>query len=250
MPLRHFRRQYEQLSQYERGRIIGMMEAGWSARRVARQLCRSDCVWCRGQGNWTAAEWNQVVFSDESRFNLSSAFALQRHAAPTAGRMVWGATAYNTRSSLVLIHSPMTAQHYVHNILQPHVLPLMQWLHGAIFQQDNARPHTARVSKDYLRIVTTLPWPARSLNLSPIGHIWDHLGRRVGHPTSLNELEKQHDKHKRPVTCLIHWGNLTTICLRRQNFVCTLPEKFRYPMGHVKAQSRNEWEFKDISKQV
>ncbi|GFX08354.1 transposable element Tcb2 transposase [Trichonephila clavipes] len=44
MPLRHFRRQYEQLSQFERGRIIGMMEDGWSARRVARQLGCSDCV--------------------------------------------------------------------------------------------------------------------------------------------------------------------------------------------------------------
>ncbi|GFV39039.1 transposable element Tcb2 transposase [Trichonephila clavipes] len=28
--------------------------------------------WCRARGNWTAAECNQVVFSDESRFNLSS----------------------------------------------------------------------------------------------------------------------------------------------------------------------------------
>ncbi|GFW18412.1 uncharacterized protein TNCV_1184401 [Trichonephila clavipes] len=28
--------------------------------------------WCHARGNWTAAEWNQVVFSDESRFNLSS----------------------------------------------------------------------------------------------------------------------------------------------------------------------------------
>ncbi|GFS62377.1 hypothetical protein TNCV_5032221 [Trichonephila clavipes] len=44
MPLRRFKRQYEQLSQFERGRIIGMMEAGWSARRVARQLGRSDSV--------------------------------------------------------------------------------------------------------------------------------------------------------------------------------------------------------------
>ncbi|GFU61366.1 transposable element Tcb2 transposase [Trichonephila clavipes] len=59
------------------------------------------------------AEWNQVIFSDESRFNLSSddnrvrvwrprgeclspAFALQRHTTPTAGVMVWGAIAYNT----------------------------------------------------------------------------------------------------------------------------------------------------------
>ncbi|GFU13430.1 uncharacterized protein TNCV_937431 [Trichonephila clavipes] len=40
-----------------------------------------------------------------------------------------------------------------------------------------------------LRTVTTLPWPARFPDLSPIEHIWDHLGRRVGHPTSLNELE-------------------------------------------------------------
>ncbi|GFW88871.1 transposable element Tcb1 transposase [Trichonephila clavipes] len=106
------------------------MEAGWSARRVARHLDRSNCVvssrsekchlhedqaqdvldrpviektttlrlaelplesqhplrvlplmpthqrlrleWSRARGNWSAAEWNQVVFSDESTFNLSS----------------------------------------------------------------------------------------------------------------------------------------------------------------------------------
>ncbi|GFT03290.1 transposable element Tcb2 transposase [Trichonephila clavipes] len=28
--------------------------------------------WCHARGNWTAAEWNQVVFNDKSRFNLSS----------------------------------------------------------------------------------------------------------------------------------------------------------------------------------
>ncbi|GFT30478.1 transposable element Tcb2 transposase [Trichonephila clavipes] len=43
MPLRRFRRQYEQLSQFERGRIIGRMEAGWSV-RGAHQLGHSDCV--------------------------------------------------------------------------------------------------------------------------------------------------------------------------------------------------------------
>ncbi|GFX62326.1 transposable element Tcb2 transposase [Trichonephila clavipes] len=71
--------------------------------------------------------------------------------------MVWDAIAYNTRSPLVLIHGTMTAQQYVHDILHPHVLPLMQRLPGAIFQQDNARPHTARVSQVCLRTVTTLP---------------------------------------------------------------------------------------------
>ncbi|GFY19283.1 hypothetical protein TNCV_4126701, partial [Trichonephila clavipes] len=42
--MRRFRRQYEQQSQFEWKRIIGMMEAGWSARRVARQLGSSDSV--------------------------------------------------------------------------------------------------------------------------------------------------------------------------------------------------------------
>ncbi|GFW50300.1 transposable element Tcb1 transposase [Trichonephila clavipes] len=76
----------------------------------------------------------------------------------------------------------MTAQRYVHDILKPHVLPVIQRLLGAIFQQDIARSHTARVSQDYLRTVATLLWPARSPDLSPIENIWDHLGQRVGIP--------------------------------------------------------------------
>ncbi|GFU32282.1 transposable element Tcb1 transposase [Trichonephila clavipes] len=58
-----------------------------------------------------------------------------------------------------------------------------------IFQQDNARPHTERVSQYCLRTMTTLPWSTRSPDLSPIEHMWDRFGRRVRHPTSLNELE-------------------------------------------------------------
>ncbi|GFV70891.1 transposable element Tcb2 transposase [Trichonephila clavipes] len=71
----------------------------------------------------------------------------------------------------------MTAQRYVHDILQPYVLPLMQRLPGSIFQLDNAWPHTARVSQDCLHTVTSLPWSVLSPDLPPIEHIWDHLGR-------------------------------------------------------------------------
>ncbi|GFT67325.1 transposable element Tcb1 transposase [Trichonephila clavipes] len=65
----------------------------------------------------------------------------------------------------------------------------MQRLPEAFFQQDNAWSHTARVSQDCPRTVTTFPWPALSPDLSPIEHIWDNLGWRIGHPTNLNELE-------------------------------------------------------------
>ncbi|GFV54790.1 DDE_3 domain-containing protein [Trichonephila clavipes] len=39
---------------------------------------------------------------------------------------------------------------------------------GAIYQQDNARPHTARLSQQCLQGYDVLPWPARSPDLSPI----------------------------------------------------------------------------------
>ncbi|GFT54230.1 transposable element Tcb1 transposase [Trichonephila clavipes] len=103
--------------------------------------------------------------------------------------MVWGVIAYNTRSPLILTRGTMTFQWYVHNILPPQVFPLMQRLPGAISQQGNARLLTARVSQDCLRTLTTLSWPDGFPDLSPIEHICDHLGWRVGHPTSLNELE-------------------------------------------------------------
>ncbi|GFV12251.1 transposable element Tcb2 transposase [Trichonephila clavipes] len=85
--------------------------------------------------------------------------------------MVWDAIAYNARSPLVLICGTRKAHRYVHDIREPYVLPLMQRLPGAIFQQVNARPHTARVSQDCLCTVTTLPLPARSPDLSPVKHI-------------------------------------------------------------------------------
>ncbi|GFY12286.1 transposable element Tcb2 transposase [Trichonephila clavipes] len=71
----------------------------------------------------------------------------------------------------------------------------MQRLPGDIFQQYNARPHTERVSLDCLGTVTTLPWPARYPEFSPIEHIWDHLGWRVGNSTSLMKLEARMDEN-------------------------------------------------------
>ncbi|GFV87054.1 transposable element Tcb2 transposase [Trichonephila clavipes] len=106
---------------------------------------------------------------------LHPAFALQRHTAPTARVMVWDVLAYNTWSPLLLIRGTITVQWFVHNILK-HVLPPMPRLTAALFLQDNARPHPARVPQDCIRTVTTLPWPAQSTDLSPIEPIWDCLG--------------------------------------------------------------------------
>ncbi|GFV30832.1 transposable element Tcb1 transposase [Trichonephila clavipes] len=131
-----------------------MIEARWSARRVDRQLRRSDCVVRRCWDHWCHIP----------------------HTAPTAGVMEWGVIAYNTRSPLVLIRDTMRAYQYVHDILQPHVLPLMQRFPGAILQQYNARPLMARVSQDCLCTVTACPlaaYPPIFLQSSISGIIWD-----------------------------------------------------------------------------
>ncbi|GFX31240.1 transposable element Tcb2 transposase [Trichonephila clavipes] len=104
-------------------------------------------------------------------YNFLEGYGLiTRHIAPSAGVIVWGVIAYNTRSTLVLICRTMTDERYVHDILQTHVLPLMHRLPEAIFQQDNDRLHTARAPQDGLRTVTSLPWLERSPDLSHIEH--------------------------------------------------------------------------------
>ncbi|GFV72480.1 uncharacterized protein TNCV_1069121 [Trichonephila clavipes] len=55
MPGKRARSQFSQLSGFERGLKIGMKTAGWSTRRVAGQVDRSECAarncwerWIRG----------------------------------------------------------------------------------------------------------------------------------------------------------------------------------------------------------
>ncbi|GFW01504.1 DDE_3 domain-containing protein [Trichonephila clavipes] len=77
----------------------------------------------------------------------------------------------------------------IFDILRPHVGPCLNGLPGAIFQQDNARPHTTRVAQDFLRHFETLPWPARSPDLSPVEHVWDQLKRQMPSCHSVHDLE-------------------------------------------------------------
>ncbi|GFS56782.1 DDE_3 domain-containing protein [Trichonephila clavipes] len=83
----------------------------------------------------------------------------------------------------------LTGQRYVDDILRPHVRPFLNGLPGAIFQQDNARPHTTRVAQYFLRHFQTLPWPARSPDLSPVEHVWDQLKRQMPLCHSVHDLE-------------------------------------------------------------
>ncbi|GFX75733.1 transposable element Tc1 transposase [Trichonephila clavipes] len=53
MPSKRARRHFSQLSEFERGLIIGMKTASWSTRRVAVQVDRSKCVVRNCWEQWT-----------------------------------------------------------------------------------------------------------------------------------------------------------------------------------------------------
>ncbi|UYV83633.1 hypothetical protein LAZ67_23001798 [Cordylochernes scorpioides] len=179
---------------------------------------RQRLEWCRARSTWMT-EWHRVVFSDESRFCLSSdsrrvrvwrrrgersnpAAIVERPTVRQGGIMVWGAIAYDSRSPLLRIRGTMTAQRYVDDVLRPVTLPYLQGVPNALYQQDNARPHTARISQQALQDVQMLPWPPYFHDLSPIEHVWDIIGRRLHalpQPRSEDELWQMVEREWRAI---------------------------------------------------
>ncbi|UYV82757.1 K02A2.6-like [Cordylochernes scorpioides] len=131
---------------------------------------RQRLEWCRARSTWMT-EWHRVV--------SNPAAIVERPTVRQRGIMVWGAIASDSRSPLLRIQGTMTAQRYVDDVLRPVTLPYLQGVPNALYQQDNARPHTARISQQALQDVQMLPWPPYSPDLSPIEHVWDIIGRRL-----------------------------------------------------------------------
>jgi len=149
--------------------------------------------------DWVA-EWDQVIFSDESFFTISSEGRFVRvwrrpserykmeccH--PTfqkggGGIMVWGAMTAAGLGPLVRVNEKINSDKYC-QILEEYLLPYMEELggrHTYIFQQDNAPSHKAKATMEWFerRSVNLLDHPACSPDLNPIERIWDILDRSL-----------------------------------------------------------------------
>ncbi|GFU81492.1 transposable element Tcb1 transposase [Trichonephila clavipes] len=69
-----------------------------------------------------------------------------RRTGPAMGIMVWGGIEYHSPTLLLVrIAGTLNSQRYIPEVLEPVVFPYLQGLATTIFQQDNARPHVARI---------------------------------------------------------------------------------------------------------
>ena len=93
--------------------------------------------------------------------------------------MVWGGISHGLKSQLVVIDGNLTAARYRDEILRPHVISFLQQ-HNLTLQQDNAKPHVARICQVFLanNNVQPLYWPPYSPDLSPIEHQLDRQARQ------------------------------------------------------------------------
>ena len=82
------------------------------------------------------------------------------------------------KTNLIVVQGNLDAQGYINQILKPEAVPFLQRHGPAILMHDNARPHVARICRQFLNRnnVNVLPWPAVSPDMNLIEHMWDYLG--------------------------------------------------------------------------
>ena len=94
--------------------------------------------------------------------------------------MVWGGIMGRRKTNLIVVQGNLNAQGYINQILQPEAVPFLQRHGPAILMHDNARPHVARIRRQFLNRNNVIePWPVVSPDMNPIENIWDYLGRKV-----------------------------------------------------------------------
>ncbi|GFS92842.1 transposable element Tcb1 transposase [Trichonephila clavipes] len=184
---RTIRRRLQQSVLSARRPLLGL-PLSQNHRRLRRQ-------WCDKRRTW-AAEWNEVVFIDDSRICLQhhdvrvwrhhrermlKSSVMHRHTGLAPGVMVWGGIGYHCHTPLVCIAGTLNSQRYLSEVLEPVVLPYFQGLATTIFQQDNVRPHVASIVQSFFvnKQIELLPWPDCSPDLSPIENMGAIVAQRL-----------------------------------------------------------------------
>uniref|UniRef100_A0A6Q2XCV3 Cyclin-dependent kinase 20 n=1 Tax=Esox lucius TaxID=8010 RepID=A0A6Q2XCV3_ESOLU len=149
------------------GHFIGcicssMQTESWGSNSACKDMVQTfswDSEWGRRGERYAA--WNII---QHDRFGGGSV-------------MVWGGISLEGRTDLhMLANGTLTAVRYRDEIHRPIVRLYTGAVNpGFLLVQENARPHVARVCRQFLddEVIDEIFWPSRSPNLNPVEFLWD-----------------------------------------------------------------------------
>lgn len=156
-------------------------------------------AWAKEKVHWSLEDWNKVIFSDESKFDVcvgdcrkrvirskAEAFhkdCLKRTVKFPKGQMIWGCMSAHGLGQLVLINGTINASKY-QDILANSLLPSSAALYPEadfIFQQDGASSHTAKSTQKWFSDngIKVLDWPSNSPDLNVIETLWHKMKQEL-----------------------------------------------------------------------
>lgn len=149
--------------------------------------------------------FHNVFFSDDMLFVLAKTGTVHwvKKGAPPPSKevddmkasvLVWGAVSWSYKSTLHTCSKTVNAQYYT-NKLTTHLLPTMPNFNRYIFQHDNASPHTAKYTKNWLvamGVKVLEDWPPYSPELNIIEHVWSWMTAYINkeRPKNRRELKR------------------------------------------------------------
>jgi hypothetical protein len=156
--------------------------------------------------------WDEVIFSDECKFNLFNADgnakiwrepgkrldskyvnSTVKHGG--GGLMAWGCFSSKGIGKLVLIDGIMD-KHVYCNILANNLAESasLMGLENFIFQHDNDPKHSSVIVRRFLEEsgIKVLDWASQSPDLNPIEHLWAHMKKELNskHFKNVDELKE------------------------------------------------------------
>ena len=158
--------------------------------RLIASHCRACREWATEHAHWRRNEWCNILFlmslvflwkERGTRNNLAFAHKSVRF---DGGRMMVyaGISIDGCTDFYIIQNGALTGYRYRNKILRPIVAPYSAAIgDDFILMDDNCRPNHANLVNDFLleeRIIQ-IEWPACSLVMNLIEHVWDILGRQI-----------------------------------------------------------------------